>query len=55
MTEGRSNDSGFALYQVGEKIPVELPSGKVKEYEELLLGMYHTLWGQSTVTEWMSM
>ena len=38
MTEGRSNDSGFALYQVGEKIPVELPSGKVKEYEVIAIG-----------------
>ena len=38
MSEGRSNDSEFALYQVGEKIPVELPSGKVKEYEVIAIG-----------------
>lgn len=36
--EGTSDDAALAFYQVGEKIPVELPDRSTKEYEVLAIG-----------------
>ena len=38
MLDSDGNDADYALYQVGEKIPVELPDGTTKEYEVIGIG-----------------
>lgn len=38
MVKEKSDAADFALYQVGEKIPVQLPDGSVKEYEVIAIG-----------------
>lgn len=38
MLDSDGNDADLALYQVGEKIPVQLPDGSTKEYEVIGIG-----------------